>query len=103
MARQTKNVTPKNIGTVKIPVQPFGHAEVANCPAGIRLRLTLGREDPKDRRSDEVLWCSVFDDKDREQSLGCFGGMFYLEPIPVKHRMAVYQLIAKAADLVGVS
>jgi hypothetical protein len=93
----------KNIGTVKAPTQPFGHAEVANCPAGIRLKLTLGREDPKDRRSDEVLWCSAFDDKDREHALGCFGGMFYLDAIPVKDRMKVYQLIAKAADLVGVS
>jgi len=103
MARQTKNVTLRHIGTVKAPVQPFGHAEVANCPAGIRLKITLGRENPKDRRSDEVLWCSVVDDEDREHSLGCFGGMFRLDPIPVKQRMAVYQLIAKAADLVGVS
>lgn len=101
--KATKNVCLRHIGTDKAPARPFGHAEVSSCPAGIRLKLTLGRENPKNKRSDEVLWCVVVDDQDREHSLGCFGGMFHLEPIPVKDRMAVYQLIAKAADLVGVS
>jgi hypothetical protein len=100
MAKPTKTIRERHFGKI------IGHDDVIEIPAGIRLKVDMVRERPKDKKSDDVLRCSTFDDKDREFSLGDWGGvdnLFNLAPIPQKHRMAVYIAIAHAGDLVGIS
>jgi hypothetical protein len=95
---QSKGVCMRHLG------KRITHADVAAVPEGIELLLEKCLENPKDKRSDTVLRCSVFDDKGRQHSLGDFSGIkniFDLGKIPLKHRTAVYVLIAKAADKVG--
>jgi hypothetical protein len=107
----TKNICPKHIG-VELgkrddrPARPIGHKDVLAVPEGIRLQLTICKEEPKKRSTEIVLRCELVDDKDRTWALGDFGGtirVLDLSRIPLKDRTAVYIAIARGADKVDLT
>jgi hypothetical protein len=81
------------------------HTDVAAIPEGLEFKLVEALEDPKDGDSDTVLRCTMYKGG-RAYALGDFGGVkniFDLSKVPVEQRMAVYVMIAKAADKVDAS
>jgi hypothetical protein len=103
------NKMAKETQSKQVCMRHFGkricHTDVAAIPEGLEFKLVETLEDPKDGDSDTVLRCTMYKGG-RAYALGDFGGVkniFDLSKVPLEQRMAVYVMIAKAADKVDAS